>query len=79
MKLFTEMKNQLFGKCSIWSIITAFTNLKFYELSGNTVHTLENAITLNATAHRFFGELYVWFEAVPVCIILRILPMSNLT
>ena len=71
-------ENQLFGKCSIWSIITSFTNIKFNELRGNNINTLMNTITLDATAHRFFGELYVWFEAVPVCNILCILPMSDL-
>ena len=78
MKLFTEMKNQLFKKCTIWSIITSFTNLNFNDLGGNNINSLKNVITLDVVVHRFFGQLYLWFEAVPVCYILRIPPMSNL-
>jgi len=50
---------KLFEKCTIWSIITSFTNLKFDESRGNNIHTLMNVITLDVVAHRFFGDLHI--------------------
>lgn len=81
MTLFTVTTNQLFKKCTIWSVIASFTNIKFInkELSGNNINSLTNVITLDIIAHKYFGQLYLWFEAVPVrCILLLLCPIYTL-
>jgi hypothetical protein len=57
---------QLFKKATIWAVIESFTNIKFAELSGDNINSLTNVITLDGGVHHFFGQLKVWFEAVPV-------------
>ena len=79
MTLFSVTTNQLFKKCTIWSVITSFTNIKFKELSGNNINSLTNVITLHTSVHKFFGQLHLWFEAVPVrCILLLLCPIYTL-
>lgn len=55
----------LFKKVTIWAVIESFTNIKFAELSGDNINSLTNVITLDGGVHHFFGQLKVWFEAVP--------------
>ena len=57
---------QVFKKASIWAVIEALTNIKFIELQGDNINSLTNVITLDVGVHQYFGELRLWFEAVPV-------------
>jgi hypothetical protein len=44
----------------------SFTKIKFTELNGDNINSLTNVITLDGGVHHFYGQLKVWFEAVPV-------------
>jgi hypothetical protein len=57
---------QLFNKVSIGAVIESFTNIRFTELLGDNINLLTNVITLDLGVHQYFGELKLWFEAVPV-------------
>jgi len=79
-KLLIVTAIQLFKKCTIWSVIKSFTSIEFKELSGDNINSLTNVITLDTCVHRFFGPLYMWFEAVPMrCILLCYITIDTLS
>lgn len=57
---------QLFKKCTIWKVIESFTDIRFKELNGDNINSLTNVMTLKTAVHEFFGDLTIWFEALPV-------------
>jgi hypothetical protein len=47
-----------------------FANIESKKLSGDNINSLINVITLNSGVHKFFGSLNIWFEAIPVYVLI---------
>lgn len=62
---------------AFWEIVGWFGDVKIEELNGLNINRLDNILTLNLLARRFFDDLALWFEEVPVSLFFPIFPFGN--
>jgi len=51
---------------AFWDIVGWFGDVDFKDLDGLNINRLDNILTLNSLSHKFFDNLKLWFEEVPV-------------